>query len=276
PKNIVYLYKENGGQASARNLGLRYMQENNYKTPWVTFTDPDDFLDRNYFYEVDKFLSTHQDDDICMIGTNNQMFFEENSFIQNHPLYKFKFENGTKIVSVDQLKMEIQTSTVSLFKAKIIENFKIYFDERINVYEDIKFLLSYISNLFKKNKVAFLVDARYYIRKRVNMDSTMNKSYLDERFYLDTLYYGIYDSFSFNDTLFSKNCALSLLLYQIRYIVNNSNRIGFMSIEKQKKYLLILDNIFSKITQDDYLSFNAIGNTLFYKVGILNCFKKEK
>ncbi|EAJ2033524.1 glycosyltransferase family 2 protein, partial [Campylobacter coli] len=161
PKNIVYLYKENGGQASARNLGLRYMQENNYKTPWVTFTDPDDFLDRNYFYEVDKFLSTHQDDDICMIGTNNQMFFEENSFIQNHPLYKFKFENGTKIVSVDQLKMEIQTSTVSLFKAKIIENFKIYFDERINVYEDIKFLLSYISNLFKKNKVAFLVDARY-------------------------------------------------------------------------------------------------------------------
>ncbi|HEC1812876.1 TPA: glycosyltransferase family 2 protein, partial [Campylobacter lari] len=62
PKNIVYLYKENGGQASARNLGLKYMQENNYKTPWVTFTDPDDFLDRNYFYEVDKFLSTHQDD----------------------------------------------------------------------------------------------------------------------------------------------------------------------------------------------------------------------
>ncbi|EED2584098.1 glycosyltransferase family 2 protein, partial [Campylobacter coli] len=65
PKNIVYIYKENGGQASARNLGLKYMQENNYKAPWVTFTDPDDFLDRNYFYKVDKFLSAHQDDDIC-------------------------------------------------------------------------------------------------------------------------------------------------------------------------------------------------------------------
>ncbi|EJF0760435.1 glycosyltransferase, partial [Campylobacter coli] len=24
PKNIIYLYKENGGQASARNLGLKY------------------------------------------------------------------------------------------------------------------------------------------------------------------------------------------------------------------------------------------------------------
>ncbi|EGG1814018.1 glycosyltransferase family 2 protein, partial [Campylobacter coli] len=77
PKNIVYLYKENGGQASARNLGLKYIQENNYKTPWVTFTDPDDFLDRNYFYEVDKFLSTHQDDDICMIGCNVIFYYEK-------------------------------------------------------------------------------------------------------------------------------------------------------------------------------------------------------
>ncbi|HEH5382447.1 TPA: CDP-glycerol glycerophosphotransferase family protein, partial [Campylobacter coli] len=276
PKNIVYLYKENGGQASARNLGLKYMQENNYKTPWVTFTDPDDFLDRHYFYEIDKFLATHQDDDICMIGTNNQMFFEENSSIQNHPLYKFRFEKGTKIVPVNQLRMEIQTSTVSLFKINIIENYKICFDERINIYEDVKFLLSYLSNLFEANKIAFLEEAKYYIRKRINADSTMSKSYLDERFYLNTLEYGIYDSFSFYNVLFSKNCALSLLLYQIRYMVNNSNRIDFMNIEKQKRYLLNLDNIFSKITQDEVLSFNAVGNTWFYKVGILNCFKKEK
>ena len=44
PSNIFYIYKENGGQASARNLGLEYI-----KTEWVTFIDPDDFLDVNYF-----------------------------------------------------------------------------------------------------------------------------------------------------------------------------------------------------------------------------------
>ncbi|HEG4692299.1 TPA: glycosyltransferase, partial [Campylobacter jejuni] len=49
PKNIIYLYKENGGQASARNLGLKYLKENDLNTPWVTFTDPDDFLGRDYF-----------------------------------------------------------------------------------------------------------------------------------------------------------------------------------------------------------------------------------
>ncbi|HEG7018615.1 TPA: glycosyltransferase family 2 protein, partial [Campylobacter jejuni] len=59
PKNIIYLYKENGGQASARNLGLKYLKENDLNTPWITFTDPDDFLDRNYFYEVDKNIKKH-------------------------------------------------------------------------------------------------------------------------------------------------------------------------------------------------------------------------
>ncbi|EMS8440422.1 glycosyltransferase family 2 protein, partial [Campylobacter coli] len=94
PKNIVYIYKENGGQASARNLGLKYMQENNYKAPWVTFTDPDDFLDRNYFYEVDKFLSTHQDDDICMVGCSVIFYHEKQRIYKdNHPL-NFKFKNG--------------------------------------------------------------------------------------------------------------------------------------------------------------------------------------
>ncbi|MBX1598443.1 glycosyltransferase family 2 protein, partial [Campylobacter jejuni] len=51
PKNITYLYKENGGQASSRNLGLKYLKENDLNIFWVTFTDPDDFLDRDYFYE---------------------------------------------------------------------------------------------------------------------------------------------------------------------------------------------------------------------------------
>ena len=38
-KNIHYYYKINGGQASARNLGLKHA-----KTEWITFIDPDDFV----------------------------------------------------------------------------------------------------------------------------------------------------------------------------------------------------------------------------------------
>ena len=49
PKLITYVRKENGGQASARNVGLEYV-----KTDWVTFIDPDDFVSQNYFEEVEE------------------------------------------------------------------------------------------------------------------------------------------------------------------------------------------------------------------------------
>ena len=51
PKNIHYFYKENGGQASARNLGLQHTQ-----TEWVVFTDPDDYLHPDYFKTVDTLI----------------------------------------------------------------------------------------------------------------------------------------------------------------------------------------------------------------------------
>ena len=54
PKNIQYIYKENGGQSSARNLGLDYV-----KTDWVLFTDPDDFFHPNYIKNIDLALQNN-------------------------------------------------------------------------------------------------------------------------------------------------------------------------------------------------------------------------
>ncbi|ECQ8846672.1 glycosyltransferase family 2 protein, partial [Campylobacter coli] len=83
PRNIVYLYKENGGQASARNLGLKYMRKNNYKTPWVTFTDPDDFLDANYFYSIDLALRKYQDHKISFIASQLIFYYEKIQVFNN-------------------------------------------------------------------------------------------------------------------------------------------------------------------------------------------------
>lgn len=63
PHNIKYIYKENGGQASARNLGLEYVQ-----TEWVVFTDPDDYLHTDYFKSIDSQLQKRPD--LAMIATN--------------------------------------------------------------------------------------------------------------------------------------------------------------------------------------------------------------
>ena len=66
PDNIIYLHKENGGQASARNYGLAYATGD-----WVTFIDPDDLLDKNYFLEVDKALNiTSNESNLHIISCN--------------------------------------------------------------------------------------------------------------------------------------------------------------------------------------------------------------
>ncbi|ELR6636156.1 CDP-glycerol glycerophosphotransferase family protein [Campylobacter coli] len=274
PKNIVYLYKENGGQASARNLGLKYMQENNYKTPWVTFTDPDDFLDRNYFYEVDKFLSAHQDDDICMVGCSVIFYHEKQRIYKdNHPL-NFKFKNGEIVYNNFELK-----NNVHMHAASSVFNI-IYlvqeFDEKLKPnFEDAKFVNEYLlENIDLKS--AFLPKAKYFYRKREDGTSTLDNSYTKE-YFLTTIDIGtlsLLECFYFNRNI--QNVCLYHIIWQIKDLINSPEKLSFMSENEKQRYLELLDQNFSYIDTETILDFNLAGCWFFHKVGILNCFKIEK
>ncbi|EOH9661698.1 CDP-glycerol:glycerophosphate glycerophosphotransferase [Campylobacter coli] len=274
PKNIVYLYKENGGQASARNLGLKYIQENNYKAPWVTFTDPDDFLDRNYFYEVDKFLSTHQDDDICMVGCSVIFYHEKQRIYKdNHPL-NFKFKNGEIVYNNFELK-----NNVHMHAASSVFNI-IYlvqeFDEKLKPnFEDAKFVNEYLlENIDLKS--AFLPKAKYFYRKREDGTSTLDNSYTKE-YFLTTIDIGtlsLLECFYFNRNI--QNVCLYHIIWQIKDLINSPEKLSFMSENEKQRYLELLDQNFSYIDTETILDFNLAGCWFFHKVGILNCFKIEK
>ncbi|MED7865871.1 CDP-glycerol glycerophosphotransferase family protein [Campylobacter coli] len=274
PKNIVYIYKENGGQASARNLGLKYMQENNYKAPWVTFTDPDDFLDRNYFYEVDKFLSTHQDDDICMVGCSVIFYHEKQRIYKdNHPL-NFKFKNGEIVYNNFELK-----NNVHMHAASSVFNI-IYlvqeFDEKLKPnFEDAKFVNEYLlENIDLKS--AFLPKAKYFYRKREDGTSTLDNSYTKE-YFLTTIDIGtlsLLECFYFNRNI--QNVCLYHIIWQIKDLINSPEKLSFMSENEKQRYLELLDQNFSYIDTETILDFNLAACWFFHKVGILNCFKIEK
>ncbi|EDD2176932.1 glycosyltransferase [Campylobacter coli] len=274
PKNIVYIYKENGGQASARNLGLKYMQENNYKAPWVTFTDPDDFLDRNYFYEVDKFLSTHQDDDICMVGCSVIFYHEKQRIYKdNHPL-NFNFKNGEIVYNNFELK-----NNVHMHAASSVFNI-IYlvqeFDEKLKPnFEDAKFVNEYLlENIDLKS--AFLPKAKYFYRKREDGTSTLDNSYTKE-YFLTTIDIGtlsLLECFYFNRNI--QNVCLYHIIWQIKDLINSPEKLSFMSENEKQRYLELLDQNFSYIDTETILDFNLAGCWFFHKVGILNCFKIEK
>ncbi|MFG5123826.1 CDP-glycerol glycerophosphotransferase family protein [Campylobacter lari] len=277
PKNIVYLYKENGGQASARNLGLKYIQENNYKTPWVTFTDPDDFLDRNYFYEVDKFLSTHQDDDICMIGCNIIFYHEKQRIYKdNHPL-NFKFKNGIQIKENHNLDNFIQLSAASCFMNITFLN-NLIFDEKLKPnFEDAKFINEYLlENIDLKS--AFLPKAKYFYRKRKEGNSTLDNSNKLSNLYLLVSRRGCLKLLQKNKfyNIFIQNICLYHFIWQIKFLVNSPEKLSFMSENEKQRYLELLDKNFSYIDKNTIMEFNLAGCWFFHKVGILNCFKNEK
>ncbi|WP_257929109.1 glycosyltransferase, family 2 [Campylobacter lari] len=281
PKNIVYLYKENGGQASARNLGLKYIQENNYKTPWVTFTDPDDFLDRNYFYEVDKFLSTHQDDDICMIGCNIIFYHEKQRIYKdNHPL-NFKFKNGIQIKENYNLDNFIQLSAASCFmNITFLDN--LIFDEKLKPnFEDAKFINEYLlENIDLKS--AFLPKVKYFYRKREDGSSTLDLKLKSKDYYLNVTRNGYLKILSDciknkrSIPLFIQNLVLYDLCWQIKPLINSPEKLSFMGKDEKQEYLNLLDKIFSFIEMEIVVNFSLAGCWFFHKVGILNCFKSEK
>ncbi|EAH7483124.1 glycosyltransferase [Campylobacter coli] len=277
PKNIVYLYKENDGQASARNLGLKYMQENHYKTPWVTFTDPDDFLDRNYFYEVDKFLATHQDDDICMIGCNIIFYYEKQKIHKdNHPL-NFKFKSGVQVKENYNLDSFIQLSAASCFM-NIGYLDKLLFDEKLKPnFEDAKFINEYLlKNINLKS--AFLPTVKYFYRKRGEGNSTLDNSNKYSDLYLLVSRRGCLKLLQENKfyNIFIQSVCLYHFVWQIKFLINSPEKLYFMDKDEKQRYLELLDENFSYIDNDTIMKFNLASCWFFHKVGILNCFKNEK
>ncbi|WP_081003191.1 CDP-glycerol glycerophosphotransferase family protein [Helicobacter pullorum] len=287
PKNITYLYKENGGQASARNLGLKYLQENESlrdKFAWVTFTDPDDFLDNDYFYEVDRFLEDNQDEGgegIGLISPRLINYREEFDSYGAHLLDKIKF-NVTRKIKMSLLKNEMPAGSTSLYMLKSVLQFNILFpenrDARVN-FEDVKFIIDYI-NIMPSSMVSLMLrEAVYYVRKRSN--STTATSILKKELYLGMpiqLIHVCKESLRVRGEvdIFTQNICIYHNFWHMHKNIDSKN-LSILTEQEQSRYLELLDESFSYISSYAILNFGVMLGHLhfFHKVGILNCFKGE-
>lgn len=171
PKLITYVHKENGGQASARNVGLEYV-----KTDWVTFIDPDDFVSQTYFEEVDKNIASHAD--LCFVSCR-LLFFNElkGQVIDRHPL-RIYYRDEVSLYNVTDDHMPITLSaSKSFFKVSHIKKTGIRFSVEIKPnFEDAHFLNRYLLSQ-ESGRAAFLRKPVYYYRKRGDRSSTIDSSW---------------------------------------------------------------------------------------------------
>ena len=275
PDNILYLRKENGGQASARNLGLEHV-----KTEWVTFIDPDDFVDVNYFYEVDSFVSAGNDQ-YCMVSCNVVFYHDNNKSIKDsHPL-NFKYSKGNVSLNVNNLNKHIQLFCNSaFFKTKNINNYGLKYNSEIKPnFEDGKFVADYLMYQ-QAGKVAFVSTATYFYRKRSDGTSTLDLSWdqvgqftmVTRNGYL-ALLKEYYDKFGYVP-IFIQNTILYLVIWHLKRLINHAERVSFLSNEEKNEYIQNIFSVFKFIDSDVINRFDLAGCWFYQKMGMLSCFKE--
>ena len=169
------LTKTNGGQASARNLGLERATGD-----WIAFTDPDDFWNDVYLAEVCKAISEHGND-IDIVATRPVLFYEkDNSFTYDHPRRR-SWDFGTRISDLNEDSDSFPVGApMNFYRRGVIERHKLRFREEIRPqFEDGYFTCEYLL-LNTTQRVYFLDRAEYYYRKRNDGSSTLSSTQNDK------------------------------------------------------------------------------------------------
>lgn len=275
PKNITYICQENAGQSAARNNGLQQVA-----TEWVTFIDPDDFVDADYFYNLDNFLYQNQDKDIKMVGCNTIMFYEaKNQYKDAHPL-GFKFKKGNQLVPLGSMEKEIQLSaSTAFFRADIIFAKQVFFDARVKPnFEDAHFVARYLKG-DKFGHAAFLQHSKYYYRKREDGSSTLDTSWTKKERFLNVPEYGYLDVLkSYHETegavpVNIQRTVIYEIVWYLKWLTNHGERSAFLSTDEKREFISKLKELFVFIDKNTIMNFELAGAWFFQKVAMLSFFK---
>ena len=274
PQNIRYFYKENGGQASARNLGLQ-----NVETEWVTFIDPDDFVSPDYFYKTDTFLSKNANTSI--VGCPLVFYFEDKDMVKDtHPL-KYRFAKGDVVLPLSNLKDHLQLSaSTAFFKIDNICNAHISFDEAMKPsFEDAKFVTDYILNTDLSTNAAFLSKISYFYRKRSDGSSTLDGAWQNPLLFSRVIEKGCIEILKTAKKKFGnipehiQRIVLYHIIWYFGRIVNKPAALSHLNEEQKKHFIALLHEMFSYIDEKTILRFNLAGTWFFQKVALLGLFK---
>ena len=165
--------KENGGQASARNLGLKYA-----KGDYINFIDSDDKISPNTFSSVYDFAMENPDVDVISIP----MTFFDNQKGKHLLNYKYNEEKVADLLEEPDFP---QLSASSAFVKKEAIGDLRFNTELVNS-EDALFINKILLN---NPELGLVKNANYLYRKRFDESSTIDNSIKKRGFFIDRLKY---------------------------------------------------------------------------------------
>lgn len=278
PHNITYIKKKNGGQGSARNLGIDYVE-----TKWVTFIDPDDFVNNIYFENIDNILSYDNNNDIGLIQCRWKIYQEkEKKYHFNHPL-DFRFKDGNKVIDYSKDKKFLPSSMpTEFYRYSIIKRFNIKCNVDIQPhFEDGYFSAKYFLYMPQK-QIAYASDSHYIYRKRAEGNSTLDGSWENvNRFTLVPKigYLALLEE-SIDKNKKIPYAVQRLIMYDLvwyfKKIINIPHSLSFLTLSEKEEFKRLIYQIFKYIDKEIIMSFELSGFWFYHKVGFLGMLKGDK
>ena len=217
PKKIVLLQKENGGQGSARNLGLKHA-----KGDYITFVDSDDTIDKNMYDEMYN-LAIKRKYDIVVCGL--QDYYEQNNSTQEISL------NLKEEVSIPEALLKSVPSVVNkIYHRSLFKN--MLFNETI-WYEDFPYSMELIVNA---KKIGYIDKPFYQYFHRVK--STMHNENITRNLDILKAYDDLLDYLKENKLYDKYQEELSFLLLKEIYISTINRIIRTNNPYKEKKIVI--------------------------------------
>lgn len=224
--DVRVIRKENGGQGSARNAGIPLA-----RGEWVTFIDPDDTVNPEYFEHVSRFVDDHPTTEL--VATNRLVHMEKSGRITaTHPL-KAHFAYGAELLDLDLRADRFFGSVPAAFmRTGRLHASRLTFDERIRPnFEDGHFVIHYLLGC-ERPLVGFLPEAKYYYRKRATGTSSMQSSLADPRRFTDVMEFGYLDVLragTADGERYARPWIQTYVLYELSWVLKSEDAIASQS-----------------------------------------------
>lgn len=238
-KNVVCYKKKNGGQGSARNLGLEKA-----KGKYIMYVDSDDYIDIHMCEKLYNKIEENKDD-IVICG--NYEVNEDYEIIKEDSCYSYDDHNNLEL----NLLLSRPTVWNKIYRKDYLLKNNAQF--RLKVwYEDMDFTTK---NVFNTKKISFLDEPLYYYL--IRQGSTMNNKNLERNMELISAFEELNKTYKNNKKVINK---IEYLCIYNMYICGNTRLITSANkLSDAKKYIKEFNNYiyetYPNFKKNEYLKY---------------------
>ncbi|MGP5524287.1 bifunctional glycosyltransferase/CDP-glycerol:glycerophosphate glycerophosphotransferase [Glutamicibacter arilaitensis] len=272
------LVKPNGGQASARNLGIK-----SATSDWITFCDPDDYLADDYFTKLISFMGEDVQDQASMYVTRIVSFDEATGeMTHGHPLGK-RFRDGNRLVDLNRSPNFFHMSgATAVVRRAELQRLNHFFNEELTFsFEDAHFVSSYLLQQ-EKPIIGICAESSYFYRRRAAGNSSVQISALKEEKYGQVIEAGHLDLLARakESQGIVPEWLQMLLLYDIFWYFRGDRRVGApsrrLSPEVQQKFHTLIEQVMSDISATSVLKFDLMPTDFDLRDALIFGYKEKQ